>query len=254
MVTTEKRGGYSAEGFARLADVQTGHYWFESRNRLIAWAIRRYFPDARNFLDVGCGTGFVLDGIRAGFPQMALAGCDFPAEGLAFARQHLPSVPFFRCDARQFHVARPFDIAGAFDVIEHIEDDDRVLACLHDAVRPGGGLLITVPQHMWLWSQADDDAKHVRRYRRDELAGKVRRAGFDVLRTTSFVSLLLPAMAASRLRRGGGTREARQHELRVSGPANTVLTALLTVERSLVNLGVSWPAGGSLLLVARRRP
>ena len=252
MKTIEKRGGYSADGFTRMAGVENGHYWFESRNRLITWAIRRYFPGARSFLDVGCGTGFVLAAVQAAFPQMALAGCDYLPEGIVHARRRLPSVPFFRADGRALPIARPFDLVGAFDVIEHIEEDERVLACLHDAVRPGGGLLLAVPQHPWLWSQADDDAGHVRRYRREELAGKVRRAGFEVLRTTSFVSLLLPLMAASRLRRGGCTRAARQSEFQVAGRANSVLMALLTLERSLLNAGVSWPAGGSLFLVARR--
>src|SRR5687767_3306372 len=49
-------GGYPADRVHSVAAVQDGHYWFESRNRLLTWAFRRFFRDASDFLEVGCGT------------------------------------------------------------------------------------------------------------------------------------------------------------------------------------------------------
>jgi SAM-dependent methyltransferase len=247
------QGGYPADAFSRIAAVQRGNYWFESRNRLIVWAIRRYFPGARTFLDVGCGTGYVLEGLHEAFPRMHLAGTDFLEEGLSFARARVPSATFFRSDAHNLVVPEPVDVAGSFDVLEHIPDDLAVLRRIHAAIRPGGGLLIAVPQHRWLWSSADDQAQHVRRYRRDEMLDRVRAAGFDVVRATSFISLLLPLMALSRWRDARRTRGPQASELMVGRPLNAALRGVLTVERSLVRAGVSFPAGGSLLVVARRR-
>jgi 2-polyprenyl-3-methyl-5-hydroxy-6-metoxy-1,4-benzoquinol methylase len=43
------------------------------------------------------------------------------------------------------------DVAGCFDVLEHIPDDQRALEELARAVRPGGGLILTVPQLPRLW-------------------------------------------------------------------------------------------------------
>jgi len=37
--------------------VEWRHFWFAARNELIAWALSRFFPEARSFLEVGCGTG-----------------------------------------------------------------------------------------------------------------------------------------------------------------------------------------------------
>ena len=36
---------------------------------------------------------------------------------------------------------------GAFDVLEHIQEDTAVLPQLFQATRPGGGIMLTVPQH-----------------------------------------------------------------------------------------------------------
>ncbi|HXG54317.1 MAG TPA: methyltransferase domain-containing protein, partial [Vicinamibacterales bacterium] len=213
---TPPRGGYPVEAFARIAAVENGNYWFESRNRLIAWAIQRYFPEARTFLDVGCGTGYVLAGLATACPQLKLAGADFMDEGLEFARRRVPSATFVKMDAQRLDIPEPADVAGSFDVLEHIEEDVSVMKRLREVIRPGGGLLIAVPQHRWLWSSADAQAQHVRRYTRREMVTKLESAGFEVLRVTSFISVLLPLMALSRWRDARKTRGPSASELHVS--------------------------------------
>jgi hypothetical protein len=81
---------------------------------------------------------------------------------------------------------------------------------------------------------------------------KVRRAGFEIKRVTSFVSLLLPVMALSRfVKRHRDT--ATSSELKIGPTANTTLTRVLRLEFGLIRLGISFPAGGSLLLVAKKK-
>jgi SAM-dependent methyltransferase len=250
--TTEAGDSYDAACFSRLATLETGNFWFEARNRLVVWALRRYFPAARNFLEIGCGTGFVLAGIQRAFPALALAGAEVFSEGLAHARGRAPGAALFQMDARQIPFEEEFDVIGAFDVLEHIEQDVAVLSEVFRAVRPGGGVMLTVPQHPFLWSRVDEHARHKRRYTRGELIDKVRRAGFEITRTTSFVSLLLPAMALSRVAGGAARRSDPLPELGMSTRMNAVLARVLAVERTLIERGVSFPAGGSLLLVARK--
>lgn len=243
-------GGFPAEAFERLAALEQGHYWFESRNQLIVWAMRHYFPDAQTFLDVGCGAGFVLQALHEAFPKLALSGTDFLPDGLAIARTRVTSATLLQVDARALDAHEAFDVVGCFDVLEHIEQDTLVLQRLYSAVRRGGGALIAVPQHPWLWSDVDDRSLHVRRYRRDELVRLLRCNGFEVVRTTSFVSLLLPILMASRWRKARPDR--RDRELRPSASVNGILRSVLTVERLGIRAGLSWPAGGSLFVVARR--
>jgi SAM-dependent methyltransferase len=218
---------------------------------LLLWALRRWFGSLGSFLEVGCGTGYVLRGVAEAHPSAEVWGSDLFAEGLDFARQRVGSAGFVQADARSLPFRDAFDVVGAFDVIEHIEDDASAVAGLAAAVRPGGGVVITVPQHPRLWSSFDEASHHVRRYRRRELEARLREAGLDLVHLTSFVTLLLPAMALARLRpraqESGVADQVRQ------GPrAERVLGAITSAELLLLKRGLRLPAGGSLLAVARR--
>jgi SAM-dependent methyltransferase len=248
----EANEGFDAAFFPRLVALEESSFWFHARNRLIVWALARYFPQARTFLEVGCGTAFVLTGLRAAFPQLSLCGSEIFSAGLAEAERRLPDAELFQMDARRMPFEEEFDVVGAFDVIEHIEDDRLVLDQMRRAVTPGGGILLTVPQHPWLWSHNDDAAHHVRRYSKAELIEKVTRAGFEILRVSSFVSLLLPFMAASRFTKRKANADVTGESETVAGWVNTALARVMDVEGALVRGGVSFPAGGSLLVVAKR--
>jgi SAM-dependent methyltransferase len=233
--------------------MECGHFWFESRNKLLLWALSKYFAGMRSILEIGCGTGFVLTGVGKGFPQVRLAGSEVFREGLAFAASRMQSAELLQMDARDIPFAEEFDVIGAFDVLEHIEEDEEVLRQMYAAVKPGGGIILTVPQHPWLWSGMDDYSCHKRRYTRAELTNKVRRVGFHCVWTTSFITLLLPALVASRYRSRGYTDDFdSEAEYRISSRLNGFLTKVLSLERLLIQAGVSLPAGGSLLLIGRR--
>jgi SAM-dependent methyltransferase len=241
---------YPVEAYASLEGLEEGSWWFEGRNRLIAWALGRYFPAARDYLEIGCGTGFVTAAVRRSFPSLRITGIDQHEEGLAIARRRVPDAELHRLDLSELRWRERFDVVGAFDVLEHVDDDAGALASAREALRPGGGVLLTVPQHPWLWSGADEYGGHRRRYRRRELVAKLRAAGFEPELVTSFVSLALPAMALARRRsRDGAVRI--ESELQVRGARRAVLSRSLALERGLIGRGLSLPAGGSLLAIAR---
>lgn len=245
--------GFRPEHFEELARLEAGHFWFRARNRLITWAMRRYFPDAKRILEVGCGTGFVLSGIRDAYPGAELYGSEIYASGLEFASRRVQLATLFQMDARKIPFASEFDVIGAFDVLEHIEQDQDVLRGMYRACAPGGGIVLTVPQHMFLWSEHDEYACHVRRYGARDLKNMLLQAGFELLRTTSFVSLLLPLLVVSRVFKRKGTAGGDGlAEYRIAAGVNAVLERVLDLERAMIRWGASFPAGGSLLVVARK--
>jgi SAM-dependent methyltransferase len=247
-------GGFEPEYFDELAQFEASHFWFRSRNRLISWALRRFFPEATSFFEAGCGNGIVLQSLQASGAVSSLAGAELFGEGLAVARGRLPGVPLYRADICRLPFEDEFDVVGAFDVLEHVPDDALALSELARVVVSGGGLLITVPQHPWLWSAADEYARHERRYDRRTLCERIDRAGFEIVHASSFVVLLLPALIASRVRRRRTAEDIDPlAELRVSPAVNATLEHVLDMELALTRRGVRWPAGGSLLVVARSR-
>lgn len=246
--------GFKQEYFATLAKLEGKNYWFRTRNNLIISALQDYFPEVSSFFEIGCGTGFVLSGVKRACPKLLLCGSEIFSAGLQFAQERLENnVELFQMDARQIPFIEEFDVIGAFDVLEHITEDALVLREMYKGLKPGGGIILTVPQHQFLWSPADELACHVRRYEALDLKHKLKSAGFSVKRMTSFVSLLFPLMVASRLwqrKKKGSTNELA--ELQISGCVNTVFEKILDFERSLIQFGLNFPVGGSLLVVAKK--
>ena len=245
--------GFDPEAFEYLAEHEPGHFWFVARNLLLIGLANKFFPRARRFLEIGCGTGFVLRAFAQSRRWERLVGSELHPAGLAHARQRLPSeVEFAQMDARDIPAVGAFDLIGAFDVIEHIADDEAVLRALRAATETGGGTIIAVPQHPWLWSRADEIAHHERRYRRGELETKLRRNGFEVLFSTSYTAVLLPLMVLSRL---GAKRESSnegvEREFALNPLVNRIFMATLRAEVRMTLSGWRWPAGGSRVVVAR---
>lgn len=245
-------GGYDDALFERLAEVEPHSFWYRARARLIVDVVRRFFPGARDLLEVGSGSGGVLLALHRALPGLRLVGAEPSAEGVALARRRLPDeIELVEADVLALPYTDAFDVVGAFDVLEHVEDDEAALRGLARAARQG--VVVLVPQHPRLWTDMDRIAQHVRRYRRGELVARAEAAGLDVAFVGSFVSSLLPAMVASR----GVRRLLRRpydpvSELR-PGPLNGLFERVLDGERRLIGRGVSLPFGASLLLVARKR-
>lgn len=246
-------GGFKATYFADIALIEAGNFWFRVRNRLIIWALGKYCPEFQSFLEIGCGTGYVLSGIASAFPGVSLHGSEIFTAGLTFAAARQPTIDFMQMDARHIPFIEEYDSIGAFDVLEHIEEDEQVLMQVHGALKPGGIMLLTVPQHAWLWSDVDNYACHVRRYSFKDLHAKVKAAGFDILRSTSFVSTLLPAMWASRLiQKNTAEKFDATSEFRTPNWLNQVLEFILRAEAHIIMSGANFRLGGSRLIVARK--
>jgi ubiquinone/menaquinone biosynthesis C-methylase UbiE len=246
-------GGDATYQHEALLAAERSHFWFRGRAQLLVWALQRHFPRLTTLLDVGCGRGALLEAVHRKFPRVALAGGELLDGGLQLARPRLNGVDLYQIDARALPFDREFDVVTSCDVLEHIDDHQAVAHEFFRAVVPGGGIIITVPQHQWLWSAVDTYSHHRRRYQRHELVSIVEQAGFVVERVTSFMTALLPVVLLSRIRQQQlDERFDPTAELKIGAVANTLFGTALDVERMVIRAGASLPFGSSLLLVARR--
>jgi SAM-dependent methyltransferase len=245
--------GMPAGAHHTLDDLQEKSFWFRERNVLIVQLLRRHFPAARHLLEVGCGTGFVLAHVQRTFPAIRLCGSEIYSEALPYAHDRLgDAVTLLQMDARAIPFEKEFDVICALDVLEHIEDDESAISAMRKALVPGGGLLISVPQHPFLWSAADAYAHHKRRYRRKELLQKLCRQELEVVAMTSFMTSLLPIMTLQRLFAARRKNYRAEGELVLPRLLDRVFGFILAAECRLISAGLSLPAGGSLFAVARR--
>ena len=135
-------------------------------------------------LEVGSGAGnlsrFILD------RELAVLS-DVDADYLRLLRRRFgtfESVEIRCLDLTTFKAedlqSRRVDSVICLNVLEHIEDDRRVLAELYSLLQPGGCLVVLVPAHAMLYSDMDRDLGHFRRYAQADLAEKFEQAGFRV--------------------------------------------------------------------------
>ncbi|MDY0884065.1 class I SAM-dependent methyltransferase [Dongia soli] len=246
--------GMAPDAHHALDQVQHRSFWFRSRSRLLVEMARRYFPETRALLEIGCGTGYVLSALAKALPHARIVGSEIYANGLDYAKRRLDSrAELFQMNAEAIPFVSEFDLIAACDVLEHVENDRHVLSEIYRALQPGGGIILTVPQHPFLWSQSDEIACHKRRYRTKELREKAREAGFTILRDTSFVTMLLPILVLQRLTKGRRKDYDTEAEFSLPRWLDHALEKPMTFDRQLIKLGIELPAGGSRMIVAIKR-
>jgi SAM-dependent methyltransferase len=92
----------------------------------------------------------------------------------------------------------PFDVVCAFEVLEHFEDDRRVLAGWLRHLRPGGHVLLSVPYPRDRFGPWDVRAGHYRRYDRSDIVETMDAAGLSSVETVVYGFPLGRAMEIGR--------------------------------------------------------
>ena len=171
-------------------------------NGAIAAHAERLLPPGGRVLDVGCASGGLLALLRGRAAHLAgLELSQTAAEAAAQIGDHVvcgaledPGLPF---------EAASFDLVVLADVLEHLPDPAAGLARAIAWCRPGGAVLVSVPNvahwHARLtllrgrWPQAESgtfDAGHLRWFTRDSLRALLTRGGLRDVELDAIVPAL----------------------------------------------------------------
>jgi SAM-dependent methyltransferase len=200
-------------------------------------------------LDAGCGTGGLLAALAARRPDLSLVGVEWSHRAAARAAAK-SGAPVARGSVMALPLADgSVDAAVAADVLCHAEvDPDAAAAELHRVLRPGGLVAVNMPAYGWLASAHDRRVHNARRHTRGQLRDLLRSAGFECVSVRYWNALLLPLMVVQRkvLARGDAASDVADFPPWL----DATLHGMTRLER---RLGLPFPAGGSVLAVARRR-
>jgi SAM-dependent methyltransferase len=243
------------ELYGLLFEHERRYWWSRARRDLTVRLCRALgYPrtgQTARVLDVGCGTGALLNTLSA---VGTAYGVDDSEIALEFCRQSgLRRVA--RASAQTLPIAsQSMEVVTSLDVLEHLPDDLAALREMHRVMVDHGLLILMVPAFQLLWTDRDDRLGHQRRYRRAELGGKLARVGFDIqycrYTNPSLFPIILGAIWIRRAR--GQQLHVSTDVASVPGAINELLFRWVLVENWLA-LRLRLPFGTTLLAVATKR-
>lgn len=239
--------------YDQFYELEASHWWFVARREIILSLIKRLLPKgAKDILDVGCGTGIMLERLKA-FGKVR--GMDFSEDAVKYSNMRLEKkveIRQGRLDGELPYEKGSTDLVTLLDVIEHIDDDRGALENVRKLLRPGGTLVCTVPAFQFLWSGHDVLNHHKRRYTWKELYDKITAAGFKIEKISYFNTLLSPPVFIARCLRSSEKRYEPKSDFKTyPGWLNGLLKNIFLLERLLINY-IDFPFGISLICIAKR--
>lgn len=130
-------------------------------------------------LEIGCGGGSMGARLVALTPSFTAVEPDVASFHVATGRIGARGGTVLNCTSDDLADGRTFDMVCAFEVLEHLEDDAGALEKWAAKVRLGGHLVLSVPAWQHMFGKWDTAVGHYRRYSPDDLANKLRAAGFE---------------------------------------------------------------------------
>lgn len=240
--------------YEKMRDVQGQHWWWLGRERLLKKLMDKYLPEQRKgfrIADVGSGFG-------ANIPLLAKYGNVYALETDDNCLEHIKQT---QANAVVVKWASPdeldmrFNVMLLADVLEHIEDDEVAMQWIANHLLPGGVAFITVPAHMFLWSEMDDVVHHFRRYSRQRLLDIVGNK-LDVQMISFYNMILYPVKVffvaiTKGLRAFFPEKPKRSYNDIPNQLVNAVFKSVMYMEASLIEK-INMPMGVSLAMVLRR--
>lgn len=194
-------------------------------------------------LDVGSGYG----GMFSCLSQFGTVDAVEPETEVALFCKQRGYKNLFTSESEALTAGNSYDIIGAFDVIEHVDDDKTFVSNLYKLTRQGGVLVATVPAFMWLWSEHDVHHMHFRRHTIGSMRTLLTEAGYEVAYARYWNVFLFPLAILTRRLGKGGDGALHPHPF-----VTSVLKSLLWIESKIVRF-VPIPFGLSVVIVARKK-
>lgn len=137
---------------------------FDKANIWIKYIIAQIHPCLKgNILEVGAGCGSFTESYIKNEHKITLTDHDSRnIEELGKKFKNFSNVNIISKDVENF--SEKFDTIIYFNVLEHIEKDDKEIKDSLDKLNEGGHLIILVPAHQKLYGNLDEAVGHFRRY------------------------------------------------------------------------------------------
>jgi len=166
-----------------LEKIGEGDFWSNVKTKLILDMI-----EGKNILDIGCGACRLSKILVE--KKYNVTAIDSDEKAVEIAKKK--GIMGFKADISKWKTDTKFDCVIASDVLEHIDDDKRIIKKIHAMLKKGGCLILNVPSYKFLFGKHDIYLGHKRRYSDDELKAKLEESGFEIESQRHWNLLALP--------------------------------------------------------------
>lgn len=230
-------------------DYQAGatqqHFWFKAKNNLIEVLLNKATSNKKmHILDIGAGTGGDVDTLnKFGFVHVVdinQAALDLIPNELVLDKKC--------CDTCNLsYENNAFDMVVAFDVLEHIKNDQQAVSEIFRVLKPGGFFIFTVPAYQWLFGTHDHHLSHVRRYNKAKIKNLLK--NFNLITLGSWLFFLFPFAAIARLL---AKNTHKKNEAIPNKFINWLMYRILNLENILIKRGFRFPWGLTIYGIYRK--
>lgn len=227
------------------------HFWMQWRHRVLVRALNRAGVPVRRALEIGCGHGVARDMLERDF-DFTVDGCDLNRMALDMAKPGRGRLFVYDIFDQAPSLLGHYDAVFLLDVIEHVSDDAAFVRAASRHLRAGGLVTINVPASMYLYSNYDRAAGHLRRYTASGLANLLDRCGIETQAIWPWGLSMVPLLLARKtlLRRTEAADIIRAGFVPPNGIARLLLQGLKNIETAFP---FPMPFGTSILAWGRLR-
>ena len=244
------------EYYKKYYTFEREHWWFRVRAEIIRERIENAIQpnDKLRILNIGAATGRSSE-LLAQYGHVT--SVEYDADCCTFLLEQLKMEVTQASITELPFMDNSFDLVCAFDVIEHVEDDEKALDELFRVCSKNGNIVITVPAFMQLWSRHDVVNHHKRRYLLSSLKKQVLQRRGEIIFASNFNSLLfVPVFLARKwmnLFPGWGTKNRNESDFVIMNNPfmNAVLHTIFSMEVVLLRI-MRFPLGVSAILVSKK--
>lgn len=236
--------------YKKMHKIENNHWWFSAKRQYINIVLKKRFKNRSGLkiLDMGCGTGAVIEYLR--LKNQQVIGIDANSVAVDYCRQK--SLPVEKSEAHKTKFSDGvFDVILALDLLEHLENPEEAIKEMGRILKQGGLLIATVPAHQFLWSYHDVSLHHKKRYNKESL--------IDLFKVNFFIeliswihALILPPVIIIRLRNKLMGLDSSSDVKQNGKIVNLIMKFLYVFELGFFNIFNYLPFGLSLIIVARK--
>jgi len=242
--------------FSKYYTLERNHWWFIVRAEIIIDTIKSKIAinEPLSILNIGSATGRTSEILQEFGDVISV---EYDKESVESSKNILKT-PVINGSINDLPFPNEkFDLVCAFDVIEHVSDDENAISEMYRVCKPSGSLFVTVPAFQSLWSAHDEINHHFRRYRKADLLKLFSENSGSIQRVTYFNSILfVPVFILRKIQVIFSSKKAGAEKSdfeSIKSPfINKIFYLIFSLERWMIKK-ISFPFGVSILLLWKKQ-